>query len=1039
MRTSLVALFLFVCLAANAQQEARSVKAKNGETIGFYEFTPDGYRKNGNEKYPVIIFLHGIGERGNGKSDLRKVLNVGIPKYIQKGHKMRFEWNGKSESFIVLSPQLNSRYGVWQNFYVEEMIKYAKKNLNIDKDRIFLTGLSLGGGGVWDFASETLNNAKQLAAIVPICGTCRMSNGGNIARADLPVWAFHATNDGRVTVGCTKSAISNIKKNNPTVEPNVTLWPTGNHGIWDRVYDPESEWSNPNMYEWLLGQSRKLRVNKKPVADAGPDVTVAVSEDPSLNGSRSYDSDGRIVRQVWKKISGPSSGIISNVIGTVTMLTGLKTPGKYRYELTVVDDRADWSTDTIQVTVTNKTESNKKPVADAGDDISTTLPDNSVFVNGGSSKDPDGSIKKYKWTKTSGPNKYEIVNDDAVSTAIKNLAEGTYVFRLTITDNDNSSAYDELKVVVNEASNKAPKANAGSNSNLWLPDDKVNLNGGDSKDEDGKIVRYQWTKVSGPQSYHFVNANASFTQVRDLKEGTYTFRLTVTDDKKASDHDDVVIKVNAEQKKNQAPVAKAGNNVSIKLPDNSVRLDGSDSKDADGDIVAYSWQKISGPGNVDIVNEHKAITEVKNLKEGTYKFRLVVKDNDNETSYDDVTVEVFKKHNNAPVANAGYDMKATLPDNSVTVYGFLSKDSDGKIVAYRWKKISGPAAGKIRYYNNASTEIRDLAEGTYIFRLTVTDNDGATSYDDAVVTVLPAPNKAPVASAGSNSLVNLPENTAQLSGTRSHDADGKIVSAVWRKISGPNSYRIAKYNQLETEVSNLVRGEYVFELTVRDNDNAVSSDRVTITVNTPPIARVGFDYKMLVLPQNDVFLNGSGSADPDGKIVSYSWKKISGPDMHLIAAPRMPYTKIDYLQPGEYVFRFEVKDDKNATAHRDIKVIVAAAKTNAPNSSVITDVADEEIVNKNNPGKFNIAQDQLTLSPNPARASLRVELTSSASGASTINIYDVSGRAVKKQAFEKPNASVQRQLDVSDLKPGMYHVEVIIAGSKKLLSRFIKQ
>src|SRR5688500_19305224 len=113
MRTFLVALILFACLATNAQQEARSVKAKNGETIGFYQFTPDGYSKSGNVKYPVIIFLHGIGERGNGKSDLRKVLNVGIPKFIQKGHNMRFEWNGKSESFIVLSPQLSSRYGAW--------------------------------------------------------------------------------------------------------------------------------------------------------------------------------------------------------------------------------------------------------------------------------------------------------------------------------------------------------------------------------------------------------------------------------------------------------------------------------------------------------------------------------------------------------------------------------------------------------------------------------------------------------------------------------------------------------------------------------------------------------------------------------------------------------------------------------------------------------------------------------------------------------------------------------------------------------------
>ena len=111
---------------------------------------------------------------------------------------MRFFWNGKWETFLVLTPQLASKYGNWENFYVEEMIKYAENNLSIDRNRIFLTGLSLGGGGVWKYAAGSETNARKLAGIGVTCGTCEPRDYGNIARANLPTWAWHANDDGTV-------------------------------------------------------------------------------------------------------------------------------------------------------------------------------------------------------------------------------------------------------------------------------------------------------------------------------------------------------------------------------------------------------------------------------------------------------------------------------------------------------------------------------------------------------------------------------------------------------------------------------------------------------------------------------------------------------------------------------------------------------------------------------------------------------------------------------------------------------------------------
>src|SRR4030095_9054393 len=114
-------------------------------------------------------------------------------KYLKNGTKtMRYYVNGKWESFVVLMPQLSASYGDWQNFYVDAMIDYAVKNLKGDPNRIILTGLSLGGGGVWKYASASSTNAAKLAAIVPVCSTCQMSNAANIASNNLAVWGFHS-------------------------------------------------------------------------------------------------------------------------------------------------------------------------------------------------------------------------------------------------------------------------------------------------------------------------------------------------------------------------------------------------------------------------------------------------------------------------------------------------------------------------------------------------------------------------------------------------------------------------------------------------------------------------------------------------------------------------------------------------------------------------------------------------------------------------------------------------------------------------------
>lgn len=375
MRAVSLAIGLFLSLFVQGQQVAKKIKASNGVNINFYQFTPKDY--NDGKKHPVIIFLHGVGERGDGGKDLEKVAKVGIAKYIRKGETMQFTVNGKKESFVVLSPQLSKRYGTWPDFYVEEMIEYATKNLKIDPNRIYLTGLSLGGGGVWSFSSSKLANAKKLAAIVTVCATCRMSNGKNIADANLAVWSFHAKNDTRVSVNCTNSAIEKILTFKPSRKPKKTIWSAGNHNIWDKVYNPDNK-NDENIYKWLLTIKRTGSANDRP--DNNDDQADRDDDKPNPGGGR-----------------------------------------------------------------------NNAPVARVDNYKEIRLPVHHVFVNGGGSYDPDGKIVDYQWRKISGPRSYQIINDKYSRTKIRDLTAGTYVFQLTVTDNKGSKSKANVRVLVRPA------------------------------------------------------------------------------------------------------------------------------------------------------------------------------------------------------------------------------------------------------------------------------------------------------------------------------------------------------------------------------------------------------------------------------------------------------------------------------------------------------------------------------------------------------------------------------------------------------------
>src|SRR5690606_14518100 len=406
---------------------------------------------------------------------------------------------------------------------------------------------------------------------------------------------------------------------NPKVVPVTTYFPTGGHGIWTRAYDTTYTWTNPNIYEWMLAQDRSKPINKRPVARAGEDIVAAVGSSATLDGSRSTDADGKIVRYVWTKISGPSGGIVKPAYSEdgIAKVTSLQ-EGVYEFELKAVDDRAEYGTDRVILTV-QKTVSNKAPVADAGAD--QTVKADKTVLDGSASKDDDGTIKTYKWSFVSGPSSYSLVSPESKTTEVKSLQDGTYVFKLTVTDDKGASSSDQVSITVMlpkqaPAENIAPVANAGKNQNLENTT-STTLDGSASYDEDGSIKKYYWEQLQGP-SANIISPNAAKTNVTGLQPGTYVFRLHVWDDQDVRTRDDLGVTVKAGEK----PYVYAGKNQTIAHPVTSVTLDGSQSKDPGGSKLVYSWYMVNGPSTYKIQNPTSPVTKVTDLGVGKYIFRL---------------------------------------------------------------------------------------------------------------------------------------------------------------------------------------------------------------------------------------------------------------------------------------------------------------------------------------------------------------------------------------------------------------------------------
>ena len=201
--------------------------------LDYWLFLPPQYNAVG-EPWPLILFLHGAGERG---VDINDVKRIGICQRVDEDPNF---------PFMVLSPQCPP-HRWWEPHALVVLLDEVIANYNVDADRVYLTGLSMGGTGTWNLAAEY---PDRFAAIAPVCGRSLPLRSEPLN--DMPVWAFHGEKDHVVNVWNSTNQVERLRRDG-NANVKLTLYPELRHSIWYETY------GNPDLYEWFLAHRRHAR------------------------------------------------------------------------------------------------------------------------------------------------------------------------------------------------------------------------------------------------------------------------------------------------------------------------------------------------------------------------------------------------------------------------------------------------------------------------------------------------------------------------------------------------------------------------------------------------------------------------------------------------------------------------------------------------------------------------------------------------------------------------------------------------------------
>jgi predicted peptidase len=213
-------------------QHAQSFRKQVTRTVAYdyLLYLPPEYDPAGERQWPLVVFLHGAGERGD---EIEKVKTHGPPKLAAQGEHF---------PFIIVSPQCPSEQW-WEISDLNLLLDDLLARYPVDRDRVYLTGLSMGGFGTWEWAAR---NPERFAAVAPICGGGRKWWARSLKA--VPIWAFHGAKDQLVPLEHSQEMVDAVKLAGG--DARLTIYPDAGHDSWSMTY------TDPELYQWLLSHQR---------------------------------------------------------------------------------------------------------------------------------------------------------------------------------------------------------------------------------------------------------------------------------------------------------------------------------------------------------------------------------------------------------------------------------------------------------------------------------------------------------------------------------------------------------------------------------------------------------------------------------------------------------------------------------------------------------------------------------------------------------------------------------------------------------------
>ncbi|KAH9633261.1 hypothetical protein HF086_006863 [Spodoptera exigua] len=409
---------------------------------------------------------------------------------------------------------------------------------------------------------------------------------------------------------------------------------------------------------------------------------------------------------------------------------------------------------------------------------------------------------------------------------------------------------------------------------VQLPDNEVTLAAYTIPDEKATMSHYNyvWTLVDQPKGGFTGNMNQNGAKVTltDLTEGQYRFKVTVNGTNSYGEGFANVTVLPPHRVNTPPQVVITPQSQTVKLPNTD-----------DDAIISWHWDLTSGPIGYQPPLQDGPTLLLNDLKQpGNYTFKLTVEDSDHVKNSTTANITVLNHTDYPPEANAGQDVIIYLPNNNLTLNGSLSTD-DHEITSWEWTKSAEDENKAVDMQNTHSPYLQ---------------------------------------------FISLPQTWIILNGSTSHD-DHRIVAYTWRCLSGPTNSNIINFNESVANATALTKGQYVFSLTVLDDNGNSASDNVTVTVtqnkNSPPKADAGGDL-VLNLPVSVLILNGSKSSD-DFRIVSWKWSRSpSGlaAGTVILNSDTQPVLMLTNIEAGRYVYELTVTDDQGESDKDTVSVQV---------------------------------------------------------------------------------------------------------------------